>query len=134
LDRRADGSYLRGQAGDLRLLLLDLLLLVSDKSLLFLRRFDQQRGEAAVIDALSVLTVLVPGDNLRHNGADFLRDDADFVLAVRLQVIRNATGLLNLVQRSMQSLNIVLPPTRTICVPSVADGVTCALSDGENIR
>ena len=91
-------------------------------------------AEAAIIDALSILPVLVPRDDFRDDCADFLGDDADFVLAGRLQVIRNAAKLFDFVERSVQSLNVVLPPARTIRVPSVADGMTRSQRNGENIR
>ena len=88
-ERGLDGFHLRGQLGDL-------ILLFANQSLLFLSRLDEQRGKAAVIDALGVLAVLVPGDNLGDDRPNFFGNYSDFVLAVRLQLIGDATELLDL--------------------------------------
>jgi len=68
----------------------DLFLLFADQRLLFLRGFDQQCGEATVIDTLGIRAVLLPRNQLRHDGAHFLGDDTNFVLAIRLQVVGDA--------------------------------------------
>jgi hypothetical protein len=81
---------------DLFLLRRHLLLLLLDERLLFFGRLDEQRGKAAVIDALRVLAVLVPGDDLGDDRPDFFGDYSDFVFAVGLQFIGDATELLDL--------------------------------------
>jgi len=81
------------EPGGLRLLRPDLFLLLVDQRLLFFRRLDQQCGEPAVIDALGILAVLLPGNHLGNDGAGFLGNHTHFVLAIRLQVVGDAPEL-----------------------------------------
>jgi len=64
--------------------------------LLFFDSFDQERGQAGVIHSCSVLAVLLPLHDLRNHGTHFFGDDADFVLAARLQIVGDAAQLLDL--------------------------------------
>ena len=65
----------------------------TNQLLLFLCRLDQQRGEPAVIDALGILAVLLPTNNLRNDGTDLLSNHTHFVFSVCLQVVRDTPEL-----------------------------------------
>ena len=55
------------EVGDLQLLGLELVLLFADQRLLFFCGLDQESGQAAVIDAPGVLTILFPGDDFGNH-------------------------------------------------------------------
>jgi len=103
-------------------------------SLLLFRRFDQQRGQAAVVDALRVLAVLVPSDDLGDDCPNFFGDHSHFMFAVGLQFIGDAAQLLDLRQRAVERLNVGLPAARAVGRPAIGNGRACALGDGEDIR
>ena len=94
---------------DLRLLRPDLFLLFADQRLLFFCGLDQQCGEPAVIDAPGVLAILLPGNHLGDDGADFLGNHTHFVLAIRLQVVGDAAELLDFPERAVQRVDVGLP-------------------------
>jgi len=82
--------------------------LLLDELLLFFGGLDEQRGKAAVIDALGVGAVPVPGDDLGDDCPNFFGDYSDFVFAVRPQFVGNATELLDLPECVVQRVNIRL--------------------------
>jgi hypothetical protein len=78
---------------ELHLLSADLSLLFADQGLLLFGGFDQQCGQAAVVNATRVLTVVFVGDYFGNYFADFFGDDADFVLARICEIVRDAAQL-----------------------------------------
>src|ERR1017187_5714651 len=126
--------YFPSELNDLRLLLADLLFLLLDQRLLFFCRLDQQCGEPAVIDALGIRAVLLPGNHLRNDGADLLRNHSYFVLTICLQIIGDATQLFDFCQRVMQRVDVCLPTARAESCPAITHRLACALGNGQNIR
>jgi len=90
--------------------------------LLFFDGFDQERGQAGVIHAGSVPAVLLPLYDPRNDRTHFFGDNADLVFAVRLQIVGDAAQLLDLVERTVQCVDVGLPAVRAVSRPSVCQG------------
>ncbi len=80
--------------------------------LLLLGRFDQQGGEAGVIDAAGVCAVGFVADQFGHHRAHFFGNRSDFVLAGFFQVVGNAAQLLGFFERVDEWLDVGLPAAR----------------------
>lgn len=80
------------------------------------------------------MAVLVLGNNLRNDGADFLGNHTHFVFAIRLQVVGNTTELFDCCQGAVQGVNVGLQAARAVANPAIRDGLASTLTDGEDIR
>src|SRR5208283_811770 len=134
LESGLDCLHLPGEPGDLRLLRSDLFFLLTDQRLLFLRGLNQQCGEPSVVNALGILAVLLPGNNFRNNGADFLGNHTHFVLAIRPEVIGDAAELCDGCHCAVKGANVLLPPSRAVSGPAIADCRASALNDGKDSK
>ena len=108
-------------------------MLLLDQCLLLFRRLDQQRGETVVVHSDRVLAVLLPGHHLGNDRADFFGDHSDFVLAGLLQVVRDASQLLDRSQGPVQRLDIGFEAPGTAGNPVVRIGGAGALSDRQDV-
>ena len=73
----------------------DLLLLLPDLLLLLFDRLNQQRGQAAVVDALRISAVGFIGDDFRYDLADFFGDYPDLVFAARFEIVGDTAQILD---------------------------------------